>query len=76
MIDLLRSIFPCRHRKLTRPFTLTGRRGAGVKNTYVVCLDCGTQFSYDWEHMRVVKRMAEPAYRPQPLGTALLNRES
>jgi hypothetical protein len=33
------SIFGCWHRKLSRPFTLSGW-------TYEVCLDCGKQFPY------------------------------
>jgi hypothetical protein len=28
---------------------------ASVTGTYVVCLDCGKEFAYDWEEMRVVK---------------------
>ena len=60
MIDVLQCLFPCRHRNLTRPFTLAGRPGMGAKKTYVVCLDCGTQFSYDWERMRVAKPIVEP----------------
>jgi hypothetical protein len=32
-------VFGCRHRKLSRPFTLSGW-------TYEVCLECGKQFPY------------------------------
>jgi hypothetical protein len=32
-------LFGCWHRKLSRPFTLSGR-------TYEVCLNCGTEFAY------------------------------
>ncbi|MGZ4827853.1 MAG: hypothetical protein ACXVY9_10845 [Terriglobales bacterium] len=27
---------------------------ADVKETYVVCLDCGKEFAYDWQEMRFV----------------------
>jgi hypothetical protein len=27
--------------------------GAARHSTYVVCLDCGKEFDYDWEGMRV-----------------------
>jgi len=29
--------------------------GENQNETYVVCLDCGTQFAYDWENMRLGK---------------------
>jgi len=28
---------------------------AGGATNYVVCLDCGKQFAYDWTEMRVVR---------------------
>ncbi|HKW25472.1 MAG TPA: hypothetical protein VJN48_06790 [Terriglobales bacterium] len=38
---------------------------AGLTGTYVVCLDCGKEFSYDWEQMKVVSplRPARAALR-------------
>jgi hypothetical protein len=30
-------------------------RNEAPSEMYVVCLDCGTQFSYDWENMRIGK---------------------
>jgi hypothetical protein len=29
--------------------------GENQGETYVVCLDCGQQFAYDWENMRLGK---------------------
>jgi len=29
--------------------------GHGGPSHYVVCLDCGKKFSYDWSNMRVVR---------------------
>jgi len=47
LLDLL---VGCWHRKTS--FPLTARSDAGTVQTYVVCLDCGRQFSYDWTRMR------------------------
>ncbi|HTQ53938.1 MAG TPA: hypothetical protein VMI94_05715 [Bryobacteraceae bacterium] len=38
----------CAHRRTTFPQT-SGKR---LNRTYVVCLDCGTEFGYDWRTMR------------------------
>jgi hypothetical protein len=57
----------CRHRHLSQPFsaaTLTGRNSGydqwekipRTRSThYVVCLDCGKRFGYDWSRMRMLK---------------------
>ena len=59
MIDsLINLVFRCPHRRLTRPVTPVSRRGEPSGDTYVVCLDCGKQFSYDWEKMRIGKPVA------------------
>ena len=42
-------LFGCAHRKTT--FPLTAGRGRGA--AYVVCLDCGKEFDYDWKEMRM-----------------------
>jgi hypothetical protein len=40
-------------------FPLTTKRGqrrspaASQTGTYVVCLDCGKEFAYDWQEMRM-----------------------
>lgn len=59
MQSLLNVIFGCAHRRKTFPIT-PGRRSipsvanaAGRHGTYVVCLDCGKEFGYDWSEMRV-----------------------
>jgi hypothetical protein len=55
----------CRHRRTTQPFAAAAsspRAHASaswepVGNSgrhYVVCLDCGTKFDYDWQTMRIV----------------------
>ncbi len=43
----------CPHRRLTRPITPLSERGVPSGGTYVVCLDCGKQFAYDWDAMKI-----------------------
>ena len=52
---LLNSLFSCSHHRTTFPLTPARRNGSpGTRNgTYVVCLDCGKEFAYDWSSMRV-----------------------
>ena len=38
----------CQHRKTTFPIT----SGRCLDRTYVVCLDCGMEFEYDWKAMK------------------------
>jgi DNA-directed RNA polymerase subunit RPC12/RpoP len=56
LIDtLLNLLFRCAHRRLTRPLTPVNRQDGPHLDTYVVCLDCGKQFEYDLEKMRIGK---------------------
>lgn len=74
MIDtVLNLLFRCSHRRITRPITPVGKGGVAHGDTYVVCLDCGKQFAYDLERMRIGKsvRSSEvagvlPPNMPQP----------
>ena len=55
LASLLNSLFGCSHQKTTFPLT-PSRKMATASNrhgTYVVCLDCGQEFRYDWKAMRV-----------------------
>jgi hypothetical protein len=70
--SILERVFGCSHRTTTFPMTparkLTGQsiRAAGNRyTTYVVCLDCGKEFAYDWNAMRVVDPAAARLLRPQ-----------
>ena len=55
---LLDAFFGCWHNNLS--FPLTARSGsrrnaaASLTGTYVVCLDCGREFAYDWQEMKVI----------------------
>lgn len=54
----------CNHKKTSQPFTAatvaTGTHddwdpvGIGPSH-YVVCLECGKKFAYDWQKMRIVR---------------------
>jgi hypothetical protein len=52
---IFQTLFGCHHRRLTRPITPVPKPGVPSGETYVVCLDCGRQFAYDWTHMRIGK---------------------
>jgi hypothetical protein len=72
--SFIATLFGCSHQRTTFPLT-PARRIAGnslsgtLRNgTYVVCLDCGKEFAYDWNEMRVgqpvMKPVATPAAQP------------
>lgn len=46
-------LFGCRHRHLSRVFTIDGR-------SYRVCCRCGAQFDYSLEHMCLRRRREYP----------------
>ena len=51
---LLDRLFRCSHRHVTFPLRIN-RQPA-----YVVCLDCGKEFQYDWEKMRQLGPRTKP----------------
>ena len=53
--SILNLMFRCSHRRLTRPVSPVTKAGEPPAGTYVVCLDCGKQFSYDVKEMRIGK---------------------
>lgn len=65
-------LFGCTHKRYSFPITAKpGQRrseAASVTGTYVVCLDCGKEFAYDWSRMKVVTAgdmaMPEPVKAP------------
>ena len=58
MVNLLDLFFGCWHKNYSFPITVKpGQRRTGaasVTGTYVVCLECGKEFPYDWKTMKVV----------------------
>jgi len=56
-MSLLERVFGCSHKHCSFPITLRGKKSAGsasATGTYVVCLDCGQEFAYDWNQMKMV----------------------
>lgn len=45
-------LFGCWHSNYS--FPLTSGADTPKERTYVVCLECGKEFSYDWKQMKVV----------------------
>ena len=75
--SLFNTLFGCSHQRTTFPLT-PARQSAGMplsgaarNGTYVTCLDCGTEFAYDWKAMRIgqpvingiAAHTAQPSYR-------------
>jgi hypothetical protein len=57
--NLIDSLFGCSHKRITFPITIkqAQRAKTGAQTgTYVVCLDCGGEFDYDWKEMKVLGR--------------------
>ena len=57
--DVFDMLFGCCHKNYS--FPITARKGSSphceaerVTGTYVVCLDCGKEFPYDWNQMRML----------------------
>jgi len=53
LVRVLDFIFGCRHRNLSRVFTISGR-------TYKVCWECGAKFNYSLANMSIVRRAPAP----------------
>jgi len=57
-VKIFDALFGCWHKRIS--FPQTGKRGerrceaAMQTGTYVVCLDCGQEFAYDWKKMRIL----------------------
>ncbi len=63
MARLLDLLFGCSHKNYTFPMTIRAgkrRNAPAAPRTYVVCLDCGKEFAYDWSEMKVVERVRAP----------------
>jgi hypothetical protein len=60
---ILEGLFGCWHKKFSFPMTMRPgphRNRAGfLTGTYVVCLDCGKEFPYDWNEMKVISTRSE-----------------
>jgi len=66
--SLISALFGCQHTRLTFPMSQR-RRGrlhqfSAKPKPYVTCLDCGAEFEYSWDRMRVGARR-EPVVRQE-----------
>ncbi len=64
--DMLDMLFGCWHKRYSFPITtkkgsVPPNEAARVTGTYVVCLDCGKEFPYDWSKMKVLSAAPEEA---------------
>ena len=59
---ILNALYGCRHKRLSRPITMSERSGSRNAETYVMCLECGKQFEYDLGKMRVGKVITTSAF--------------
>jgi hypothetical protein len=71
--NFLGKLFGCWHNRCSFPISVRhGARRAGAASltgTYVVCLDCGKEFPYDWQEMRVVGATSQGKGRVTSLAT-------
>jgi hypothetical protein len=73
--SLFHNLFGCSHQRTTFPMTPARRistppmPGGARNGTYVVCLDCGKEFAYNWNEMRIGEAVSErtPAAQTQPM---------
>ena len=68
LTNVLDMLFGCWHKRYSFPITakktIGTSRASGAKETYVVCLDCGKEFPYDWNKMKLLSpepQRAQPA---------------
>jgi hypothetical protein len=64
--DVFDKLFGCWHKNYSFPITAKKGNGAQceaarITGTYVVCLDCGREFPYDWKQMKVLPTGSEVA---------------
>jgi len=70
---LIDAIFGCWHSHYSFPITVRKgvRRNAAalLTGTYVVCLDCGKEFPYDWHEMKMIDSATQRTARVRSLAT-------
>jgi adenine-specific DNA methylase len=67
MDGLWNSFFGCWHKHTSFPITSRKNAPQGqrstIRDTYIVCLDCGKHLPYSWEQMKVVKHKSKAQER-------------
>lgn len=82
LVDLAGWFYGCAHSRMTFPITLRASASADeqpgtTSETYIVCLECGRHFAYDWTRMRLTNHRFDSARRRPDLdGTLRSLRES
>jgi len=70
IFNLFDMLFGCWHKNYSFPITAKGSKrrspAASVTGTYVVCLDCGKEFAYDWAGMKLVSSAPQSSPRIEP----------
>lgn len=64
-MNIFDALFGCTHKRTTFPQSKRGTQrphAADRTGTYVVCLDCGKEFAYDWKNMRVMSSREQKNY--------------
>lgn len=76
MVNLFNSLFGCSHRRTTFPITPARKAGFtnSSKGTYVVCLDCGQEFAYNWKDMKVGEAVSPVVAGARPESVVAVNR--
>jgi len=77
MIRILERVFGCSHKRTTFPISRAGSSAAAADPAnlaYVVCLECGTEFDYDWRAMKmgrtaIARPLTLPWNAPKEVGT-------
>ncbi len=72
-MKLFDAVFGCSHKRCSFPITVRKKQSrsaaASVTGTYVVCLDCGHEFPYDWNEMKLVDGKGHSTPTPAPVYT-------
>ncbi len=71
LAKLFDAVFGCWHSHYSFPITIRpgSRRSqaASLTGTYVVCLDCGKEFAYDWKTMKLLTSSTQDGHRVRAL---------
>jgi hypothetical protein len=70
-MSLFDLMFGCSHKRCSFPMTTRGAKrrspAAALTGTYVVCLDCGKEFAYDWKSMKLLRNNDTQPETPSPV---------
>jgi hypothetical protein len=67
ILNVMDMLFGCWHTNYSFPITAKKgqqKQAAQLTGTYVVCLECGKEFPYDWKSMRVLSSASARKHAP------------